>query len=224
MKIRFDFLHTGYDDRKYYWEFAIMYRKMIIITLSVFLVSVSTTIQVLLVLIVAYLLQVHSQTYTNPVFNQLEKRSIVVAATTIYCGFTLLRNWTSTQRHCYFALIVLVNAYFLVYWMVQVCGVVWRFAVKRFQCLHRLLIRFSYQFSAAPARVAPSAVDSSFFMDRSLGCNSRVFPPLTKTSKFPTTRLKSPLSGLCCLSLKRRRSRSKYRTTHIGRSLESNKD
>lgn len=189
MRIRFGFLYTGYEGQKYYWEFVIMYRKMIIITLTVFLVSVSSSIQVLcvlIVLVVAYLMQVRSQPYNIAVFNQLEKRSITVAALTIYCGlFYMSEDLDEYTQALLFALIVLVNAYFLLYWVVQVCGVVWRFAVKRLPCLRKLLLGFSYLSSPTPlARVTPSAAEdpeNSFSVDRSLDRNNRALPPSDKS-------------------------------------------
>ena len=58
---RFGFLLKGYKPHLFYWEFVIIYRKIVIVLISVFLSTVSNAVQGLaafLVLIVAY--HIHS--------------------------------------------------------------------------------------------------------------------------------------------------------------------
>ena len=45
IKRRFGFLILGYTDKTYWWEFAILYRKISIVIISVFFAPVSTAIQ-----------------------------------------------------------------------------------------------------------------------------------------------------------------------------------
>ena len=46
-KTAFGFLYDGYSKRKYYWEFIILYRKMFMIFISVFMVTLSVNVQVI---------------------------------------------------------------------------------------------------------------------------------------------------------------------------------
>ena len=41
VKVRFGFLYNGFEKTEYYWEFVIMYRKIVIICCSVFLGNIS---------------------------------------------------------------------------------------------------------------------------------------------------------------------------------------
>mmetsp|Transcript_4575 Transcript_4575/g.614 ORF Transcript_4575/g.614 Transcript_4575/m.614 type:complete len:147 (-) Transcript_4575:394-834(-) len=52
VRIRFGFLFNGYNDKHYFWEFVILYRKIIITCCSVFLSTISIPIQALTVMIV----------------------------------------------------------------------------------------------------------------------------------------------------------------------------
>jgi hypothetical protein len=52
MKRTLGFLYLGYVDHKFYWEFVILYRKISIAFISVFLVSISIDVQALAVMCV----------------------------------------------------------------------------------------------------------------------------------------------------------------------------
>lgn len=43
-KAKYGFLYIGFDEKRYYWEFIILYRKICIIFISVFLAAVSTNV------------------------------------------------------------------------------------------------------------------------------------------------------------------------------------
>ena len=51
-KLKYGFLYIGYSPKSYYWEFVIMYRKILIAFISVFLSSVSISIQGLLAFLI----------------------------------------------------------------------------------------------------------------------------------------------------------------------------
>ena len=53
--MRYGFLLSGYDAKTYGWETIIMFRKILLIGASVFLSTVSTEAQVLLVILVIVL-------------------------------------------------------------------------------------------------------------------------------------------------------------------------
>ncbi|CAG9309804.1 unnamed protein product [Blepharisma stoltei] len=52
VRLKFGFFFNGYTASCYYWEFIILYRKLLIICCSVFLANISVSIQALTVAIV----------------------------------------------------------------------------------------------------------------------------------------------------------------------------
>jgi hypothetical protein len=124
-KVRFGFLYTGYQAQMYYWEFVILYRKVLIIVFAVFFTNISIPVQalcVMLVLLVAFILQMKKNPYLTPILNDLELRAVVVGTLTIYCGlFFLTTDLDSSTKIALFCIILSANAYFLVYWLVKTC-------------------------------------------------------------------------------------------------------
>jgi len=120
VKAKYGFLYNGYKPTRYYWEFVIIYRKILIIFISVFVSSVSVDMQalsVMLVIIVAFYLQHANQPYDVKELNDLELLSILTSGITIYSGlFFLTNDLTNTAGLVFFALIVLSNVIFLTYW------------------------------------------------------------------------------------------------------------
>lgn len=119
-RIRFGFLYTGYKPDKFHWEFVILYRKMLLIIIAVFLTS-SISLQALvalLTLVFALILHTMHYPYLTPVLNNLELRGILVGGLTIYCGMFFLTCEVGTGLYILlFVVIILGNAYFLVYWL-----------------------------------------------------------------------------------------------------------
>jgi predicted outer membrane repeat protein len=88
-QLKFSFLYKGYHAQWYFWEFVILYRKVAVVCASVFLSTVSITVQalsVLAVLLIALFFQLQVQPFLSPQFNTLELKSILVSAVTIYSG------------------------------------------------------------------------------------------------------------------------------------------
>jgi len=125
VRIRLGFLYTGYKPEKFYWEFVILYRKVLLIIFAVFLTNVSIALQALLallVLVVAFILQMKRSPYLTPNLNSLEQRGILVGALTIYCGLFFLTGHVNLGPHiALFITIILANAYFLFYWLFKTC-------------------------------------------------------------------------------------------------------
>lgn len=117
VRLRFGFLFNGYKNRSYYWEFVILYRKILIICCAVFLANVSTSIQALTVMILLLLclhIQVQNKPFIGDVLNQMEGRSIFVAAITIYCGlYYLTGDLDEWAKIVFFIVILAVNLFFL---------------------------------------------------------------------------------------------------------------
>jgi len=133
IQIKYSFLYKGYRPELYYWEFVILYRKVILVCTAVFLTTVSTLVQalsVLAVLLVCLFLQIVVKPFRTPAFNKLEIKSILVSLVTIYVGLYFevgdMRNFHSGLEFkiVLFAIILLTNAYFLFTWFRQVIPIV----------------------------------------------------------------------------------------------------
>jgi hypothetical protein len=120
VRLKFGFLFNGYEETTYYWEFIILYRKILIICCSVFLGNMSIPIQALTVmLLLIFTLHLHHefQPFMNDELNQCESRSILVSAITIYCGLYYLTGHLDYYTRLWlFVVIVVANVYFLFYW------------------------------------------------------------------------------------------------------------
>ena len=124
LKVRFGFVYNGYEYSKYYWEFVIMYRKLLIITIAVFLANISTSVQALTamsVLLAAFGLQQKHQPFALEEMNGLELRAILVASVTIYCGlYYMTSDLDPGSQVLMFAIVVSVNAYFVGLWVFRI--------------------------------------------------------------------------------------------------------
>jgi len=149
-RIPFGFLYNGYRTQRFYWEFTILYRKIIIITIGVFVLNISVAVQALcamLVLVLAVIFQMREAPYINAVLNKLEHRAIVVAAVTVYCGMWFMTgDIGESSKVVMLGVIVLANAYFLLLWSMQVCRLCASFFIK-------LLVALKLKASVMP--IAP---------------------------------------------------------------------
>ncbi|OMJ89221.1 hypothetical protein SteCoe_8700 [Stentor coeruleus] len=120
-KIKYGFLYKGFKTDRYYWEFFIMLRKIIIICTSVFLRNTSTGVQALiifLVILLAYIFQRRLEPYNVYQLNEMELKSILVSAVTIYAGLFFLTDYIdSAGKIILFCLMIITNFVFLIYWI-----------------------------------------------------------------------------------------------------------
>jgi hypothetical protein len=120
-KLRFGFLYNGYRKRTFYWEFVILYRKILVICCAVFLGTISVPVQaltVLLILLVFLYSQSNTRPYSHPTLNELEIRGIMVASVTIFCGLYFLTDDLDQNTKLFlFASMMFANLYFLLYWL-----------------------------------------------------------------------------------------------------------
>ncbi|CAG9309797.1 unnamed protein product [Blepharisma stoltei] len=144
VRLKFGFFFNGYSGKCYYWEFVILYRKILVICCSVFLTNISTSIQALTVtiLLIACLhLQYTHQPYNGTQLNRMELRSILVSSITIYCGlYFLTESLSSEAKLFFFWIIVLANIYFLYYWVNKMFGAGCQIISNKIPCLRK---RFS---------------------------------------------------------------------------------
>jgi hypothetical protein len=140
-RLKFGFLYNGYSSKYCYWEFVIMYRKIIMIFMSVFLGSISVLIQalsVILVFVVAFYLQMKHNPYGHLDLNRMEQRSILVAGATIYCGlYYLSDNIREEVGYLLFSIILAFNAYFLVLLGTKLIGSGLAYIIKKMPYLRK---------------------------------------------------------------------------------------
>lgn len=95
MREKFGFLYKGYKLDSFYWECLIMYRKVAMIFISVFLNGIGAMVQalvVLLLLIFFILLTLHKKPYHSRKLNDLEIVSLVTSCIAFYCGLYFLSS------------------------------------------------------------------------------------------------------------------------------------
>jgi hypothetical protein len=122
MKCRFGFFYNGFKKSHFYWEFLILYRKILIISLSVFLGNVSIPVQaltIMIILLVFLYLQYNALPYASEALNAMETKAILVSSVTIYCGlYYLTKDLSVWMKVGLFTVMVIVNALFF-YWFAK---------------------------------------------------------------------------------------------------------
>ncbi|CDW73142.1 UNKNOWN [Stylonychia lemnae] len=125
IKTRLGFLFNGYKIKTFYWEIVILYRKILIVMITVFLSSISPETQVLvglIVILISILLQVKFRPYYTSTLNTMESYSLLVSAVTLYSGMFYITGkyykYMENDGVKWFFLIciALPNAIFLGYW------------------------------------------------------------------------------------------------------------
>jgi hypothetical protein len=93
VKEKFGFLFNGFKRKYYYWEIVIMYRKVLMIFISVFLNQIGLIVQALVILIVlVFFIQVNNlkRPFSDRALNEIENISLLASTITIYCGIFFL--------------------------------------------------------------------------------------------------------------------------------------
>ena len=100
VKSKYGFLFKGYHPNTYYWESVIMYRKVAMIFVSVFLQAFGTRIQaftVFLLILFFVVLTSKRRPYLSRQLNDLEQISLVTSGVTIYSGMLFLSSLDSAN-------------------------------------------------------------------------------------------------------------------------------
>ncbi|CAG9323996.1 unnamed protein product [Blepharisma stoltei] len=143
LKLQFGFLYLGFKDKTYYWEFTILYRKILIICCAVFLGSTSTRIQALTVfflLLFCFFLHRKIEPYCTNQLNSLETKSILVSGLTIYSGlYYLTDDLIYPARILLFIIIVSANLFFLAHWISSMTGVGISILYSKIKFLRRMM-------------------------------------------------------------------------------------
>ena len=137
-KEKFGFLYNGYKKDFYYWEIVIMYRKIAIIFIAVFISSSGVITQALIVfllLIIFIVINLKKAPFMTVVLNDLETLSMVTSMVTVYCGLFYISNTpqkyiddypelstTALQLSVFaqlilFFIIIFVNVLFISFWL-----------------------------------------------------------------------------------------------------------
>lgn len=178
MKLRLGFIYNGYLPEKFYWEFIIIYRKIIIISIAVFFTSVSTYIQaltVMIVLLAALSLQSKHKPFIVASMNELELRGILVGGITIYCGlYSLTQGLDLTSQVTLLLVLMVANAYFLSYWVFKVVTTSWDILKHHCRWINALFGKRYKVNTVSPSAVAMFGTseqpkDSSIQLSRSIG-------------------------------------------------------
>ena len=115
-RVVFGFLFNGYKLHKFFWEFLIMYRKIIIIAISVFMSSSNTSVQALTVVVVlfaALYIQYINKPYNHSELNHMETEALFTATITIYCGLFYLTSYDNQYFKMFlFCIMAFGNIYF----------------------------------------------------------------------------------------------------------------
>jgi len=139
VKLKVGFIINGYRKQRYFWEFVILYRKVLVVCFSVFLSNEGTEVQALILitlLFAIFILQKKSSPFFTNSLNALEERAILVSAVTIYSGLYFISNSLTPELVLLlFVLIIVANAYFVLYWALLVSGTSFLLLVRRWQGL-----------------------------------------------------------------------------------------
>lgn len=95
VKEKFGFLYNGYKRSSYFWEIVIMYRKILMIGISVFMNRIGLIFQalVLLILMVSFLqLNNTLRPFATRDLNDIEDLSMIAGIVTIYCGILFITS------------------------------------------------------------------------------------------------------------------------------------
>ena len=134
VKLRFGYLYKGYRTSRFYWEFIVIYRKLLIIVIATFLSRIAKMTQTLIalsVLIVFLVLHHYSQPYSHASLNTMEHRSLLVSIATVFFGLFYLDDSLTGAEYLCFALILAFNLYFLSYWFAKILSTYFVLLVKR---------------------------------------------------------------------------------------------
>ena len=93
VKEQFGFLYNGFRDRTYFWEIYIMYRKVLVVGIQVFLVTFGLKVQayvIMLLILIALQINLKYRPFALHSLNQLENASLTACLVTTYCGLFYL--------------------------------------------------------------------------------------------------------------------------------------
>jgi hypothetical protein len=197
MKCRFGFFYNGFKKTHFYWEFLILYRKILIICLAVFVGNQSIPIQtlsIMLIILIFLALQFWQQPYTSTALNTMELKAIFVSGITIYCGLYYLAGSTSEGLKVgLFFMIVSANCFFFYYFLQQLLKTLLQLLATNL----RLFKPFAFKedsFSTANIASANFTSSSAYLEDDNSGKLSTICPKSEQVEDRPNVRELNSLS------------------------------
>ncbi|CDW79966.1 UNKNOWN [Stylonychia lemnae] len=154
------FLYNGYKHDFYYWEIVIMYRKIILIFIAVFIQNYGVMTQALIVfllLIICLILNIKTKPFFLVVLNDLETLSLITSILSVYCGIYFVSNIPQEFQEdipqevkagislgkstslFFFAVILISNLLFFLYWILKFLSEVKVMLIKKFQKIYLCL-------------------------------------------------------------------------------------
>lgn len=142
VKEKFGFLYKGYKRSSYFWEIVIMYRKILLIGIAVFMNRIGIMVQalVLLIFLIAFLqLNNMRRPFASRDLNDIEDLSMIAGIITIYCGILFITNKEPNSPYfnpaqdftlsdwgslLIFAIIILANIAFAFTWLVKFISII----------------------------------------------------------------------------------------------------
>ena len=122
-KAKYGFLYHGYHGNRYYWEFVIMGRKLLIISVALLLRSSTVSMQlifVLLILVCALVLNQHYKPFELEELNKTENYSIGLSITCFTSGLMVEAESAYAWHIILFTILVIGNTLFFFYFAKRV--------------------------------------------------------------------------------------------------------
>ncbi|KAG2424642.1 hypothetical protein HXX76_014367 [Chlamydomonas incerta] len=131
--VSYGFMYEDYNRVSYFWDSVIMFRKLAVVTVIVFLQPQSANLQVLSalgVIITAMLLQLTIKPYKNEKMNKLERLSLYATMAMLYCALFFLSDLPRVAKEVIGSLLLVFNclvvAFFVWHiWHEFMTGFIW---------------------------------------------------------------------------------------------------
>ncbi|CDW82348.1 UNKNOWN [Stylonychia lemnae] len=156
---KYGFLYRGFKRRFFYWEIVITYRKIFLIFIQIFLVQYGVITQAMLVLLMLIFfmsINLTKSPFQTLALNELETVSIITSLLTIFCGIFFIVavdtvdvetgesssdsqvTLTDGTQLLLFAIILVSNISFFVYWAYKMLSEVQNMLIKKFAKLYTI--------------------------------------------------------------------------------------
>lgn len=161
VKEKFGFLYNGYQTRYFYWEIVIMYRKIGMIFIAVFIQPYGVIVQamiVFLLMVIFLLITIKKKPYLSLAINELETISLVTSSLSIFCGIFFISSipasdipnipesvkgtivLSDNMKFALFAVIVAANVLFFSSWIYNMIKEIHSTLIKKFEKVYLALV------------------------------------------------------------------------------------
>lgn len=147
VKYTFGFLISGYLHERFYWEFIIFTKKLMIVFLTVFMqTGYSITLQSILLitfLIAGFILQIYYKPYITDELNRLDTLSTLAAIITVLAAIIYTESNTNSNTLRFFLVLVLilVNFFYIIYWISFISKEFFYYVVNSIDYLKKRFLR-----------------------------------------------------------------------------------